>query len=336
VRLFAGATLAVAVVVTIAIARSSDAWSSMALLVLAVVLGAELRVSAARAVPPIAAAVVAASVVVDSADVVTVAVLVGATVAATAWALARTTGVTPAVVAIGGAAIGGAVCGGVLVAEPAGTSLVAEIMNTAAAAALFMATALLVSRRGRDAWAGVLWTTPIVLVAVLLANAWNALGVAGAVVLAVGVLVVLAGTAWVAAPPWDSRCLGRVLGTRCRCRARVAVFALSAAALAAGQLALADAGRSRAVWVLAAAACAESLIAMTLGAVRQWRFAPAPRIRSALALGVLAILAVLAYVPLADNGSGWSIVCLAGVLVGTAAIAWPLARFTDARTLAVR
>ena len=49
---------------------------------------------------------------------------------------------------------------------------------------------------------------------------------------------------------------------------------------------------------------------------------------------LLAALAVLAYVPLADAGSGWSIVCLAAVLVGTASIAWPLARFTDARAVA--
>ena len=61
----------------------------------------------------------------------------------------------------------------------------------------------------------------------------------------------------------------------------------------------------------------------------------APRARSVVALGVLATLAVLAYVPLADAGSGWSMVCLAAVLVGTASIAWPLAPFTDARGVAV-
>jgi hypothetical protein len=349
VRLVAGASLAVSVVVAItAVAPSSGpsgTASSLALLALAVALGMELRVSPARAVPPMAAAVVVASVVVG-AGAVTVAVVASVTVTATAWALARATGLVPALVATGGAAISGALCGAVLVVAPAGASLVAEILNTAAAAVVFVVIALVLgrlpvrarSRQRRDAWVSVMWAAPVVLVAVLLANAWDVVRtgstieqVTGAVGFTAGVGVALAGSAWIAAPPWDSRCLARTLGARHRRRVRVAVVALATGALIAGQLALADAGRSGDAWVLVAAAITEILIAMTLGAVRQWRFAPVPRARSVGALGGLATVTVLTYVPLADSGSGWSVACQAVVLLGTAAIAWPLARFTDAR-----
>ena len=218
----------------------------------------------------------------------------------------------PASLAIFGAAIGGVLCGVAVVAAPAGGSLLAEVSSVALGAALFVGLAVLVNGPRSEAWMSVAWTAPVVLVAVLLASAWRVLGTPGAFVFAAGVGVALASTAWVAAPAWDSRFLGHA-GARHRCRVRVMVVAAGVTALALGVRG--DTGRvgrghgpracsSRPRW-------SRCCVAVSLGAVRQWRFAPAPRARSAAALGVLAVLVVAVYVPLANDGTGWSVAVLA-------------------------
>ena len=105
---------------------------------------------------------------------------------------------------------------------------------------------------------------------------------------------------------------------------------LATTALALGSMAtLADSARGRASCALVAAALVEMLLAVTLGTVRQWRFAPAARARSSAALGTLALLVATVYAPVAHDGTGWSILVLVAVLAVVSVIAWPLARLTD-------
>jgi hypothetical protein len=329
VRLIAGSTIVAALAVAAVAAWSSGSRSSPALVVLAVALGAELRVSAARAVPPLAAMGVAAAAIVDGSGVL-MAGLVGATITAASWVLARNARVVPASLAIVGAAIGGVVCGAAIVAAPTDDSLVVEVSTVALGAALFVLLAVLANGPRRDAWLSVAWTAPVLLVAVLLASTWNAAGAPGAFVFAAGVGATITGTAWAAAPAWDSRFLGRMVGARHRCRLRVVVVAVAAGSVAVACAATqVDSASARASCALVAAALVETSVAITLGVVRQWRFAPEPRARSAAALGVLAVLAVAVYVPLAHAGLGWSIPVLVALQVAVGAIAWPLARFTD-------
>ena len=225
VRLLAVSTIAMAFVVAALVARSSGAWSLPVLVVFAVALGAELRVSAARAIPPLAAMAVVAAVIVDGSDsrfwhaagVLMTAGVVGATVTATSWALARNARVVPASAAIVGAAIGGVLCGAAVVAVPADAPLLAEMMSLALGAALFVGVAFLMNGLRAEAWTSVAWTAPLLLVAVLLASAWSALGAPGALVFAVVVGLALTTTACAAAPAWDSRFLGH-RGARLRCR----------------------------------------------------------------------------------------------------------------------
>ncbi len=338
VRVLGGSTIGAAITVATIVAWSSGTHSLPVVVVFAVVLGAEMRVSASRAIPPLAAAAVVAAVIVDGSDsafghaaggVLVTAGLVGATVTATSWVLARDARVVRASLAILGAAIGGALCGVAVVAAPNGGSLLAEVSSVVLGAALFAGLAVLFNGPRSEAWMSVAWTAPVILVAVLLASAWRVLGTPGAFVFVAGVGVALAGPAWVAAPAWDSRFLGHA-GARHRCRARGMVVAASVTALAlACTASRVESGRGRTSYVLVAAALVEMLLAVSLGAVRQWRFAPAPRARSATALGVLAALVVAVYVPLAYDGTGWSVPVLGALLVAVGAIVWPLARLTD-------
>lgn len=331
VRLLGGLTIVGAFVVAAGVAWSSGLPSLPVLVGLAVVLGAELRVSTARAVPPLAAlVVVAAAAIVDGPEALVLAGLVGATVAATAWVQAHNARVASASRAIACAAAGGVACGVVVGAVSTGRYSLLVVLSLAAGAALFEAVAVVTGGSRRDAWVSMVWTAPVVLVAALLTPTWNVLGAPGSIVFAAGVGGALACVAWAGAPPWGSRFLGPMLGTRSQHRTRAALLMVVVAAVAvAGVATQVHTLRARGLCVLVAASLAETAVALALVVVRQWRFAPAPRVRSASALGVVAVLVVVAYIPPASSGHGWSVAILAGLLLVPTAIAWPLARLAD-------
>ena len=283
-----------------------------------------------RGTPLAALVVVAAAAIVGGPEALLMAGLVGATTTATAWVLARNARVASASRAIACAAAGGVACGVVVGAVSTGRYSLLVVLSAAAGAAVFEVVAVVAGGSPRDAWESVAWTAPLVLVAALLAPTWEVLGAPGAVVFAAGVAGSLACVAWAGAPPWGSRFLGPVLGTRWRPRTRAVLLLLVVASVAGAAAATqVDTSRARGLCALVAASLAETAVALALVAVRQWRFAPAPRARSAVVLGVVTVLVVVAYIPPAFNGRGWSVAVLAGLLLVPTAIAWPVARLAD-------
>jgi hypothetical protein len=301
------------------------------LVVVAVAGGVELRVSARRAVPPLAALTVAAAVVVMPRDAVLLAGALSAITTATAWASRRRTDLRPA---LRGGAVAFAAAAGVgaaAVATTLGThSSVGGVAVAVVGAVLYEIVVLASRRDAPSVLASLGWTAPLVMTAAALAGAWYGLGSAGAPLFAVGLTGALAAVAWAAAPPWDSRLLGPLLATRARGRLRAALLVLVAASVTTAAAADAvDARQARTILVLVAVAQSGTVVAIALATVRQWRFVPRWRRRDAAGLTAIAVLVGAGYLPLGAAGAAGSSALLAVVLVGTVVSVWRLAGLAD-------
>ncbi len=82
---------------------------------------------------------------------------------------------------------------------------------------------------------------------------------------------------------------------------------------------------------MVALAVAEADVAMAAVAVRQWRFAPRRRALDATMLAVAGCGLLVGYPVLGLDGSVWSVVVLAALLVPTLIVAWPLGALAPAR-----
>ena len=281
----------------------------VALVVIAAVAGFELRVD--LPVPPLVAALGAAAVIVSGDAVLAGAVVMAVTATTVSWIVAREASWW-APVGAGGAALVAAV--------------VYDLRPSPAAA---LAAAVLFQLLVAIGLARVVWTAPFVCVAVALGDAWQSIGVFGAVVFGVGFAAVLVAAAACGAPPWGSRIVQPLI-VRHRPRAlRTIVAAVTVLSLGCAVAACAVDSSPNALVALAAASAA-ALGAVAMGAVRQWRFAPRSRACQAALVLVATVSVVLAYPPLARNGGVWPIVMLAAVLAVLVTIAWPLVRLSAA------
>jgi len=171
----------------------------------------------------------------------------------------------------------------------------------------------------------VLWTAPLICVAVALGDVWRAVGGFGAVLFGVGLAAVFVAVAACGAPPWGSRRIGPRVARR-HPRAQRAIIAVVAGCSLAGAFAACVLDSAPELMVALASASAAAVGAMAMNAVRQWRFSPRPRARDTTLVLSATLTTVLAYPVLAQSGDVWSIVVLAGSLAVLVTIAWPLAR----------
>ena len=158
-----------------------------------------------------------------------------------------------------------------------------------------------------------------------LGDAWRAVGGFGSVLFAVGLAAVFVAVAAYGAPPWGSRRIGPRIARR-HPRSQRALIAVVAGCSLAGAVAASALDSTPALLVALSSASAAAVGAMTMNAVRQWRFSPRSRARDAVFVLVATIATVLAYPALARDGHNWSVAVLAALLAVLITIAWPLAR----------
>ncbi len=281
----------------------------VALVVIAAVAGFELRVD--LPVPPLVAALAAAAVIVSGDAVLAGAVVVAVTATTVSWILAREASWWAPLCAGGAALVGAAVY---------------DLRPSPAAA---LAAAVLFQLLVAIGFARVVWTGPFVCVAVALGDAWQSIGVWGAVVFGVGFAMVLLAAAACGAPPWVSRIVQPLIVRNRPRTLRTIVAAVTMFSLGCAVAACAADAPPKALVALASASAA-ALGALAMGAVRQWRFSPRPRARQAGSVLITTVSLVLVYPPLARNGGVWPIVMLAASLLVLVRIAWPLVRLSAA------
>jgi hypothetical protein len=308
-----------------------DARTVVALLVVAVLVGAELVVDARTSVPvALGMAVVAAAFTVSASHALFAGLLVGATATASSWWCTRAGGRARTISAVALAAIGGAAAGAV-VGEVDGLTVPA-VLGAVAAVAVFAAVALVLQDPGwrtREAMVPV-WAAPIVAMVVgtgIAVATWREALPLPVLALALGAVALV----WCGAPPWRSRVLSPRLGSLGGRGRRAVLGGLAAVAAACAVVAVVVGSGAAHPWVIGATVAAGTAAAMTAGAVRQWRFAPRARARDVAVLVGAAVL-VAVYPVATAGGSWWSpvplCVAVAGVLlVGRA----PVARSDAAR-----
>jgi hypothetical protein len=277
------------------------------LAVVALAVGLEARVDAARPVPALASTVVVAAFVVSERSALVVAGAV-------------------AIIATVGAGCAARVCKwwAPLLAGVAGCAAAALYdLHPSRASALVAALAfefVVLTRPER-----VVWTAPIVGAAAVLADAWRAVGAWGALVFGSGLFVTLVVAVAYGAPPWQSRFLSR-WASRQPTAAHRMWYGLALVGAAACGIAASEFPSTREVLVPVAAAAAAAITARSLVAVRQWRFQPRRRVRDAAVVLAAACGVVLVYPPLGLDGSAWAPVILASGVAISWLVARPLAR----------
>lgn len=314
---------------------SSALASSAALLTVGAVLGVELDVDAyGRPSPLVALVVVVAAIALPGDYAYVVAPLAALVACATTWwcrASRPTTGRVAATCVIAVAVSSGAVVVASTARAPFGPilgPLVAVILVTLAAVALSTRPATPIVTLG--------WCAPFLGAAAAVAGVWRAFGPPSAAVLVcwLGTTAVVARS--FGATPWRGRVTtlagSRILGTGHRV---ALVVAASFVALLAALSIVATTRdvRTTAAWL--AVAVAESMSAIDLAAIRQWRLAPLARMRTILLTAASAVVAVVAGGALADGRGWWSLVLVvcAATLV---AAGWRPACCADAVATIVR
>jgi hypothetical protein len=207
VRLRALVTVTALLVTAVAaVAGSAAPLTLAALLVFAVLLGVDLRVDSARVVPPLVGIVVIAAAVVHDGNVWVAAPLVAVAATVVAWR-AR----VPARALVVGIVAGG-VCAGFARVFTTRAGSLSAVLVAIAAAGSFAMVAIAFGARGHaraTSLPRLAWSVPLFLVAALLAEAWAALGISGAVVFGAGVALAVVEVGWWGAAPWGSRGLAR-------------------------------------------------------------------------------------------------------------------------------
>jgi hypothetical protein len=298
----------VALGVSAGVADSSSVPGVVVVGALASLAGLELMVTRRRVVSPMAGALVAFAVGLDSgAPLLVLGAAIAALVTAVGWA-SDATGASsrPALRGVSLASIIGALS--VAVAElvqPSVSVFAASVLATAS----FAVMAALVVGSARDEVARFLWAAPLVIAVAALGRVVGIGAGDAAVVSGVAVVVAIAATACFGALPWRSGVLGRWGARRRGGVRRFALAATAAVALGAVVAAVGGSGSSTRAAGFVAVAAAEIEGGMALLAVRQWRFAPRPRVVQTATLASASVGA------LAASGA-----IAAGELVGGAVI----------------
>jgi hypothetical protein len=304
--------------------------------VLALLAGVELAVHRGALVAPLAALVVIGGLVAGgshAADGALFAALVATLVAWLAPGIDRGAGrrgavlvVAAVLVAAGGAAASVAVDH---VLRPGRGASVAALTVLALAGLVFAAVAVVVGGSARAVEAQRLaWVAPLLPVAAALAVGGRLIGDTGALALTGGLVLVLCVTAWWGAPPWASRVLAATARAAPPHGSRAALAATAALSVGGGVVGALTTAEPRVALVLVAFAAAETCAAIALVAIRQWRFAPRARTRSA-AIVCVASAASFGYAAAAFAGRFWAPALLAVVVAVPVVVAWQLGALAD-------
>jgi hypothetical protein len=317
VRRSAPAVLVAACVIAAAalVAPVPDPARFIAVVVLAVVAGVELRVDSRAPVAPLVAVLVVAACLLAGGEHgqtgdarVAVAIVVAVTATATAVITSRVATDSARWWSPLLAAIAAAAAAGVFDARP----------TRAGAMAAALTFEVLVFTR----WSRLVWSVPLVCAAVALAFAGDAAGTLGVVWFGVGVGAIAVGAALWGAPPWTSGVIALWAARRAARWCRFALVTGAVVALGAATTAAAT-PTGRAVLVPLAAAASSVVLAMGAVASRQWRFAPARRRVDALLVVAAAGGVVLGYPEAAFAGHGWSVAVPAAAVAVGIVTAWP-------------
>jgi hypothetical protein len=296
----------------------ADVGTLGALLVIAVLIGLELRAGPDVLVPPMVAVGVLAAVVLFGGGAAYGAAVLTAcctTLVALGWRATRA--LRPLLLA----ATSAVVCVWIFdLVDVARGGVYRGVVSAAVAGSACAAVIVLFGARDRErGLIRVAWSVPVLLVAAALAIAWADVGHLGAVVFGSGLLFVSVSMATWGAPPWRSRFLSR-LGTRRVASGAWLVFGAGAAcAIGCSIAAICTVGSSRAVMTTLALGSGEATVGMVAAGVRQWRFAPSHRRVDALVLTVAAAtLLVLFPMASVDEGPGClAVMCIALIAVTT-------------------
>jgi hypothetical protein len=277
------------------------------LTVVSLLLGVELRVVARAPVPALVSLGVVAALVVSGDAEMLGAVGVAVVATTLTWGLERASRWWAVPIAVAAA----------VAADLAFDLRPSRVMALAAALVFQLVVWTRVER--------VVWTAPLVCVAVASAFAWRAIGNGGGVVFVAVLCIVLAAVAAVGAAPWNSRFLG-VWVARRHHRIHRTVLAGAGMVALAGAVTGVVLPSSCDVLVPVASASATAVAAVAMNAVRQWRFAPTRRAGEATLVLASAMVALLLYPPTGLDGHSWSVAVLATPLAVCTAVAWPLVR----------
>jgi len=150
-------------------------------------------------------------------------------------------------------------------------------------------------------------------------------------VFAAGVAGVTAAAVHFGAPPWRSHVLAGWEPRATRRMHRVMIVGAAALTLTLAVVVVEVASASvRAALAPAAAACACGGSAMAMFGVRQWRFAPVARVLDAAIVGGCTVSLLLGYLPLALDGSRWSLAIIGATVAVTSTVAWVPGRLAEA------
>ena len=286
---------------------------------LAVVTGLELSVGRGHVVSPMVGVVVMATVAVASgAPLVALAAAAATLATAVAWAVAHGPGsFATALRGVCTAALAGAT--GAIVAELVDPP-VSVFMGALVAASCIAVIAIVVDHARRRRAGRFLWGLPLVVVVAALGRVWGFHSDAVGVVCTVAAIAAFAAAACFGALPWPSRVLS-VWGARRSSRWRGAplVTAGLAAAVAAAVAVVGPSSTTQTAGFLAVA-LAEAQVGMALLGVRQWRFAPRPRLVQTSVLASASVV-VVAAAGLLTAGNVFGAVAVVAAVVATTAVA---------------
>ncbi len=333
-----GRTARVSAVLAIGVAVSGALWllaptgslaTTAALLTVAVLLGAELDVDAeGRPSPLLVIVVVAAAIVVPGDGAYVVAPLAAVVASATTWWFATfrpstcrafATSIVAVAISVGTVAAASS--------EPAPVGSVVAVL-LAATALLVLAVVGFGHRRAPvDAFG---WSAPFLGVAAAIAAVWRVVGPTGAVLFVswLGATAVVARS--FGSVPWRGRLSARAPRAALGTRHRVGLVVVATTVLlfaTLSSISTAPEVRATAAWL--AVATLESMAAIDLIGVRQWRIAPRARTRTAALVAASAIGGVGAGSALADGHAAWS-VALGLCSLTLVAAGWRPARCADA------
>jgi hypothetical protein len=174
------------------------------------------------------------------------------------------------------------------------------------------------------------WSAPFIALAVALAGAWRVVGLLGALLFAswLGVVVVMARSFGVL--PWRVSCRARTSRPTLACSHRVAlVIAATAVVLLASLSVLSSASDLRVVAAWLAVAVVESMAAVDLVGIRQWRFAPQARVATSTLVAIGALLGAGAGAAAVD-GHRWCAAAMPVAALCLVGAGWVPARVVDA------
>ena len=186
----------------------------------------------------------------------------------------------------------------------------------------FEVVAVLAGSERRSRGLSMLWTAPLLAAAVAWALVWRSLGLGGGA-LFVGVMsATCAATVWWGTPAWRSRVLRRAVGGMSARHIGTVLGIVAGVAVLTTVVGTAAHDRDLArclAWI--SVGLGESAVAMAAMGVRQWRFAPRPRVVGLAGLLLATVVLASAVPALVVDGSAWAAALIIAVMLLVTALA---------------